>query len=310
MTGANSMKDWEKLWTKYRPSLVAFAFRMTGSLSEAEDLVQDSFMATTGVDPSTIENPKAWLVKICSNKCLDHLKSAYKKREDYRGPWLPDAIPDSFGLWPTEPASPERELLLRETLTTSFLLMAERLSPEERVVYLLSEVFEYNFKDVAEFINKSEEACRKIAQRARQALDDARVKFTPARQAEKQIARFFELAQKGDEAALKDLLAEGSEFWSDSGGKVAAAPRVLTDRRQIAAFFKFLGTTPAFRLDGYKMEYGFVNGGPGLVISKILATGLWTFETVISFEMDGDQIARIYAQRNPDKLAAVLKAKS
>jgi RNA polymerase sigma-70 factor (ECF subfamily) len=309
MNMANPLNLWEKQWTLHRPFLVSFAFRMTGSLAEAEDLVQDTFLESTAVDASQIENHKSWLTKVCSNKCLDHLKSAYKRRETYSGPWLPDAIPESYQLWGSlqEGSAPDQNILVSETLTTSFLLLAESLTPEERVVFLLSEVFEYSFKDIAQFLDKSDDSCRKIAQRAREAVASKRAKFNNTANAEKLIARFFEHAKNGNDSAIKELLADESEFWSDGGGKVAASTHVLTHNSQIASFFKFLGTTPTFKTADYKLEFHFVNSRPGVVISKKLPSGLWEFETIMTFEMRDEKIARIYAQRNPDKFKALLK---
>jgi len=127
------LKAWESDWKQYRPFLISFAYRMTGSLSEAEDLVQDTFLECARVPRSEIRNPKSWLTKICANKGIDHLKSAYKRRETYPGTWLPDAIPDSLQVWTNlhGSESPEKTLIVSESLTTSFLLLAERLTPEE-----------------------------------------------------------------------------------------------------------------------------------------------------------------------------------
>src|SRR6185295_14870114 len=168
----NYHNDWESDWKQYRPFLISFAFRMTGSLSEAEDLVQDTFLECARIPRSEIKNPKSWLTKICANKGIDHLKSAYKKRETYPGTWLPDVIPDSLQIWTSlhESESPEENLIASESITTSFLLLVERLTPEERAVYLLSEVFEYSFREISTFLEKSEDACRKTAQRARAAV--------------------------------------------------------------------------------------------------------------------------------------------
>ena len=134
MNKSNFLSAWEPRLLQHKQYLIAFAFRMTGSLAEAEDIVQDTFIECAYVDPLTIDNHKAWLTRVCSNKGLDHLKSAYKKRVTYPGVWLPDAIPESLEL--------ADEFELAESATTSFLLLAEKLSPEERVVYLLFEVFE------------------------------------------------------------------------------------------------------------------------------------------------------------------------
>jgi len=304
------LKTWESDWKQYRPFLISFAYRMTGSLSEAEDLVQDTFLECARVPRSEIRNPKSWLTKICANKGIDHLKSAYKRRETYPGTWLPDAIPDSLQVWANLHGSetPEKTLINSETLTTSFLLLAERLTPEERAVYLLSEVFEYSYKEISALLDKSEDACRKTAQRARAALQSAPKFAANSSDTVGLIARFFECAKEGDNASLVELLSDESEFWADGGGKVPAAKTRLTEKSSIAHFFAALGTSKAFTPGDFNLEFTPVSGRPGLIVSRKLPSGLWTFETIFSFEIRDGKIARIYAQRNPDKLKALLSA--
>ena len=199
---------WEADWKQYRPFLTSFAYRMTGSLSEAEDLVQDTFLECARFPRSEIKNPKSWLTKICANKGIDHLKSAYKRRETYPGTWLPDVIPDSLQVWTSlhGSESPETSLIASESLTTSFLLLVERLTPEERAVYLLSEVFEYSYKEISTLLDKSEDACRKTAQRARAAVQSAPKFVANAPVAPDLVARFFEYAKNGDQSSLMELL--------------------------------------------------------------------------------------------------------
>ena len=302
------LKAWESDWKQYRPFLISFAYRMTGSLSEAEDLVQDTFLECARVPRSEIHNPKSWLTKICANKGIDQLKSAYKRRETYPGTWLPDVIPDSLQIWTDlhGSESPENTLIVSESLTTSFLLLVERLTPEERAVYLLSEVFEYSYREISALLDKSEDACRKTAQRARAAIQSAPKFAANAPDSTSLIARFFECAKNGDNASLAELLSEESEFWSDGGGKVPAAKTILTERPAIAHFFAALGTSKAFMQGDFKLDFTEVSSRPGLVVSKQLPSGLWTFETIFSLEIRDGKIARIYAQRNPDKLRALL----
>ena len=304
----NHLNAWEEDWKRYRPFLISFAFRMTGSLSEAEDLVQDTFLECARIPRSEIRNPKSWLTKICANKGIDHLKSAYKKRETYPGTWLPDVIPDSLQVWASlhGSQSPEKDLIASESLTTSFLLLVERLTPEERAVYLLSEVFEYSFKEISTILEKSEVACRKTAQRARDAVLSG-PRFAPSSpDSTSVIARFFEYAKNGDRSSLVELLSDESEFWADGGGKTPAAKTILTEQTKIAAFFAALGSSNAFASGEFKFDFTSVSSRPGLVISRRLPSGLWAFETVFSFEIRDERIARIYAQRNPDKLKALL----
>lgn len=293
----------------HRPYLVSFAFRMTGSLAEAEDLVQETFLAIDQVDPSTIENHKSWLTKICSNKGLDHLKSARVKRETYKGPWLPDAIPDSYGLWSGEEVGqPDKNILLSESLSTSFLLLLEKLNPEERVVFLLAEVFEFSYQEIAGFLGKSDASCRKMGQRAREAISSGGPKFdAPSDQGLQMIAKFFELAREGNREALEGLLAENSEFWSDGGGHVSASPKVLATHAEISRFWIAIARAPFMTSENFKLEPGFVNGKPGYIISARDGAG-WKFDTIISIELVDGKISRFFAQRNPEKLASLVRA--
>lgn len=150
--------SWAAIFIEHRPSLISFAFRMTGSLADAEDLVQETFLECARVELLKIEHPKSWLMKVCSNKGIDYLKSARKRRESYIGTWLPDGLPQSLHPWPSadEGVSPEEAALLAESLTTSFLLLLEKLSPQERVIFLLSDVLGYSFSEIAKFLNKKQ----------------------------------------------------------------------------------------------------------------------------------------------------------
>lgn len=308
----NPFQAWNNTLIQHRHFLVSFAFRMTGSLAEAEDIVQETFLECAMVPPSQIENPKAWLTKICSNKALDHLKSAQKKREIYPGTWLPDEVPESLEFWRhlVGEQTPESNVLLSEGLTTSFLLLLERLNPEERVVYLLSEVFEYAHKDIGLFLNKNEEACRKISQRSRQAMASGKTKFKkPLPDSEKLIARFFSLLKEGNISELTKMMAPESELWGDGGGKMSSAGFVQ-EISKMAEFFQRLSQSEIFKSSLYKLEFQWVNSRPGAVITKELPSGERVFDTILSFEIDQDKITRIYAQRSPDKLAALMKISS
>jgi RNA polymerase sigma-70 factor (ECF subfamily) len=309
----NYLRDWETQFITHRPYLVSFAFRMTGSLAEAEELVQETFIECANVDPQTILNHRSWLTKVCSNKSIDLMKSAHKRRETYIGPWLPDAVPDSFHYWghSNESEAPDKALLLTESMSPTFLLIAEKLSPEERAVYLLNEVFDYSFAEIADFLNKSVATLRKTAQRARDAMNSERVRYDSLKpEAQNIVVKFFELAKKQDKSELLDLLSDGSEYWSDSGGKINAVRAVLRNKVQIAAFFSSQLMSSVFGSPELKIETGMVNGLPGLMISKKIEDGSWVFDTIMNFEILHGQIVKIYSQRNPDKLQPLLSLTS
>lgn len=290
---------------------MSLAFRMLGNLAEAEEIVQDTFLEYEKVSSKDIINHKAWLTKVCSNKSINYLKSAYKRREVYPGLWLPDEVPDSLKVWDNlgSEESLEGQIVLAESLTTSFLLLIEKLSPEQRVVYLLNEIFNYSFKEIAEFLNKEIPACRKIAQRARAALDSERKKFSdPPENSEEIIFKLYDYAKNGDRDGLKSLLSKDSELWGDGGGKVFASG-LINKLDEIITFFERLGATKTFHSNSYKMEYCKVNSRPGVVVSKKEDSGLWIIDTVLSYEFHGKKIARVYAQRNPEKLESLFLKK-
>lgn len=308
-TNKNYMQEWESLFIQHRPFLISFTFRMTGSLTEAEDIVQDTFLECARVNPAEIQNHKSWLTKVCSNRSLDHLKSAYKRRETYPGTWLPDAVPESFQFWGNlnESDSPDKNLVNRDSLTTSFLLLIQKLNPEERVVYLLTEIFDYSFKEISEYLNKSEEACRKIAQRARKAFENQTRFNSYSRETEAVVKNFFDIAKSGSAESLLQILADDSEFWGDGGGKASVfSPDVIVDLERIAKLWSGLLSSKAMQSENVRIEFKQVNHLPGLVISKRQADGEWMFDTILSFEVKDQKIARIYAQRNPDKLNGLL----
>lgn len=306
----NYLAAWEPYLILYRPYLVSFAFRMTGSLAEAEEIVHDSFLSCAPIDPTSISHHRSWLTKVCANKSLDLLKSAYKKRESYIGTWLPDAVPDSFQFWGSleQQGAPDNKLIVAESLSTTFLLLAEKLSPEERVVYILNEVFDYSFAEISDFLNKSIEALRKVAQRARQALSSQKTKYTKVTNETQQlIAEFFEIVKKRDHQALQAMLAEDSQFWSDGGGKVQAVRVVMREREAIIRFFASEVISSLYKHPQIKLEFCSINTMPGLAISKQDESGLWSFDTLMTFEIDAGKVSRIYSQRNPDKLLMLKK---
>lgn len=231
-----------------------------------------------------------------TNRAIDSLKKAYKKREVYSGTWLPEVLPDSLINW-------DNELEKKESLRTSFLILLENLSPKERAVYILREVFEYHYKEIAEFTHLTESNCRKIFQRAHNKVDEKSSKYDDYNENSlAALETFFESALSGSEDELKKILHSESEFWSDGGGKATAVRSILYHSEKIARFFGKIFISYKDEMSHYKFEYIFVNNSPGVVISKKVDNSLWSIETIFTFEMIENKIARIYAQRNPDKL--------
>ncbi len=198
-------------------------------------------------------------------------------------------------------------MLNEESFTTGALILIQKLTPEERVIWILSDVLDYSFQEIGEILRKSEEACKKTAQRARQAITSLRRNNLYSEENMNVIRKFFELASAGDAEGLESMLAPGVELWSDGGGKVpVASTNVLADMKRIAKFIAGIWSAPFMKVDSVKQEFAAVNRTPGQVISRQNESGEWMLETVTSIEVVDGKIARIYSQRNPDKLKKLL----
>jgi RNA polymerase sigma-70 factor (ECF subfamily) len=270
-----------------RPRLVGLAYRITGSRSVAEDLVQDAWLRWERADHDAIERPAAWLTTVTSRLALDHLKSAQHTRETYVGPWLPEPTI-------TEP-DPADRVELAESLTLGFLAVLERLGPVERVVFLLADVFSVPFDEIAATVDKTPEACRQIASRARQRVREGRPRYSPTdEQAWEVAAAFLTAAQLGDIDALVSLLAPEAMLVSDGGADHHAARRpVVADK--IPRFV--VNIAKRFPSDAGAYEMRLVNGQPTLLL-------IHRGEIVYSFTVsvtDG-LINHISSVLNPDKL--------
>lgn len=280
----------------HRRLLFSIAYRMLGSVGEAEDAVQETFLRWHRVqaEGTVVESPKAWLSTVVTRICLDQIRSARVRREAYVGPWLPEPLVDAAD---PEPGPGDR-VALAESLSTAFLVLLETLSPKERAAFLLHDVFAYGYAEVAEIVGESEAYCRQLARRARARLAERRPRF-PASPAERErlTERFLRACLEGDMAALLATLAEDVTVWSDGGGKVLAARKPVVGREKVARFLlglmKLAPPDTTFRSAP-------VNGRLGLVVAVAGRS-----VEVLSFEVDGGAIRGIYAVVNPDKLRAV-----
>jgi RNA polymerase sigma-70 factor (ECF subfamily) len=274
-----------------RPRLLRLAYRMLGSTSEAEDVAQDAWLRWRKADPAAIADPAAWLVRVATRLCLDRLRADKAARAAYRGPWLPEPLIEDLAEDPLERA---------EEVSVAFLLALERLSPLERAVFLLHDVFEADYGAVAETLGRSEAACRQLASRAREHVRDARPRFAvPQEEAARLAVAFMQAAQAGDLEGLKSLLAEDAVMVTDGGGKRKAALRPLIGREDVVALIRGLswrGNWPA----ATDVRLARINGYLGAILKSKddLAT--------IAFQPDGEgRIAAIYVMRNPEKLRGV-----
>jgi RNA polymerase sigma-70 factor (ECF subfamily) len=278
-------------WLGQRQRLVRLAYRYLGSVSEAEDAVQDAWLRFAGA-PEAME-PTRYLSRIVTNLCLDRLKSARARRETYVGPWLPEPIageapgPDEAG---------------DSALDISFGVMRalERLSPQERAALFLHDLFDLTFEEIGETLHRSPAACRQMAVRARSALRSSKQRFKPSPEdVTRFVARFTETVQSGDLEPLKTLLAADVEFVSDGGGKVSAALNVVAGADKVARLL--LGLARKLDLAHVATRPATINGASGL----LLTVG-GQLDQTMSMELDRDgRIAAIYVVRNPDKLARV-----
>jgi RNA polymerase sigma-70 factor (TIGR02957 family) len=281
----------EELYKRYKTELFSLAYRMLGSVMDAEDIVQDAFMSYDGLsDVGTIRNERAFLYKIVTNRCLDLLRSSVKKREMYVGPWLPEPLIEKGA----SDNDPSNSYLRSESISTAYLLLLQQLSATERAVFLLREIFHYSFEEIADIVGKSSANCRQIFYRAKKSIH-----FDPDQQpsvsiAEDKIKEFVNSLLQGNTTKLLELVSENVVFYSDGGGKVRAAQVPVIGFEQVLKLHQNL-----INMHAGKITYSFlmVNGLPGILIR--LSEGI---QYVYSFAYRDHKIEAIYNVANPEKL--------
>jgi RNA polymerase sigma-70 factor, ECF subfamily len=269
----------------YRKFLGGLAYRMLGSVAEADDVVQDAFLRWREVDRAGVAEPRAYLARVVSRLCLDRMKSANHRREQYVGVWLPEPVV-------AEPAE-----CLADDLSVALLLALERLSPLERAAFLLHDVFDMDYAAVGEAIGRNEAACRQLAARAREHVRDERPRYESNDAEARTIAdAFLAAAVTGDTDGLARTLAEGAVLYSDGGGKRRSALNPIVGRDRILRFSEGIRTSGGGFPLVYETRRAALNGLPGFVFHTSEGT-----ET-IAFEIAQGKIIVIYAVRNPDKV--------
>src|SRR5579859_3593354 len=283
------MEDFED----YRRLLFSIAYRMTGSASEAEDIVQEAYLRYQAADASEIRSLKSYLSTIVTHLSLDYLKSARVEREQYVGTWLPEPLLTT----PSDPVALET-IEQRESISLAFLILLEALTPPERAVFLLHEVFDYPFQEIAEIIGKSPTNCRQIFHRARHSIEERRQRFEPSPERQQQLmSRFLAASQLGDLPALMGMLAQDATSWSDGGGKAQAALNPIRGQNAVARYWLGIVRKNQRVLSLSTEE---VNGSLALLI--------WeneTLITVITLAATDKGVQDVYAILNPDKLAYI-----
>lgn len=285
----------QELYEELRPGAFAIAYRMLGSASEAEDLVQEGLLRLHRAleEGSRLESPSAYLSTVVTRLAIDELRSARVRRETYVGEWLPEPLITS------SEEDPARHAEIADSLSLAFLVVLEGLSPEQRAVFLLRDVFDYPYDRIAAIVGKSEAATRQIATRARRHVDDRRPRYEASERRREQLAeRFFAAAREGDLETLESLLAEDVALHGDGGGRAPALARALYGRRRVAqtlASWMKIGR----RSGGVEVRRAEVNGQPGAVITDTDG-GLIA---VWSLSIAEDRVQSIRSVVNPDKLA-------
>ncbi len=285
----------QERFDEHRKFLFSIAYRMLGSVTEAEDLVQETFLRWRQAAVEEVESPKAYLATIITRLCINHLNSARVRRERYVGPWLPEPALTSLV------EEPLRAARMAESLTLAFLILLESLSPVERAVLLLREVFDYDYAEIAPIVGKTEANCRQILKRARAHIADRRARFDVSpREQERLMERFAQAAGAGDMDGLLALLAEDVTLWADGGGKAVAALRPVRGRAKVARFIigalgKLVPPDKVSRL----LE---VNGQPGIV--NYVADEP---HSVVIIDAAEERVWSVYVITNPEKLAGVFE---
>jgi RNA polymerase sigma-70 factor (TIGR02957 family) len=284
----------EELLDELRPRAFAIAYRMLGSVAEAEDVVQEALLRLHGVLEAgeEIEVPEAYLATVVTRLGIDRLRRAQVRRETYFGEWLPEPVVTEG------PDDPAVHAEMSDSLSLAFLVLLERLSPEQRAVFLLREVFDYDYDAIAEIVGKSEAACRQLAVRARRHIEQDRPRFEASRQEQNELAqRFLTAAQTGDLDGLEALLANDVALHGDGGGKTRAIAHPLFGRHRVArAVLHWMQVVRDF--EGFSIRPVEVNGHPG----ALGLDGQQRIAVVLSFDIADGQIQGIRSIVNPDKL--------
>ncbi len=283
----------DETFQQYRPLLFSIAYRMLCSVADAEDVVQEAFVRWQRVSGTKVRSPKAYLSSVVTRLCIDHLRSARVRREEYVGQWLPEPLLTDKSLDVAE------TIELDETLSMAFLVLLERLTPVERAVFLLQEVFDYDYEEIARIVGKSEANCRQIARRARESVAARRPRFDiSVEQEERLVGSFLEACFSGDMEGLLALLSEDVILYSDGGGKIRAALNPIYGADKVARFFfGILRQVPP----GFIVRRTQVNGRPGL----IGYFGDGHPQNVANLDIVEGKIQAIRLILNPEKLESV-----
>lgn len=287
-----AVNDINVIFHRLRARLQGIAYSMLGSVADAEDVVQDVWLRWHKAEPSLINNAEAWLVTATTRVSIDHLRALKSRRELYVGIWLPEPVLTEG------PATPEQIQERYSDVSVALLSMLERLSPDARAAFLLREIFDVSYSDIAEAIDKNEDAVRQIVHRAKSQLRDGQPRYAVPRESHNRLVeRLFRALAGGEFKLMKSLLAGNAELLGDGGGKVLSFPGPLHGGQRIAQLFY----ASNLRYKGaLRMERAYINGELSLL--RYFHDAL---DSVMTIETDGECIVRVFAQRNPEKLARI-----
>ncbi len=283
-------RDEAAVFEAHRRYLTGLAYRMLGSLAEAQDVVQDAYLRWHRAERAGVGDVRAFLSRVVARLCLDHLKSARARHEYYVGPWLPEPVLDQMDLAADGPGDYAHDLSI------ALMLTLERLSPLERAAFLLHDVFDMDFDEVAEMLGRTSANCRQLAARGRAHVRASRPRFRPSQQeCERLVAAFGAAAQSGDTQVLAGLLAEDVTYYSDAGGKAPAALRPIVGRDKVVRLIKGLAAKGLGTLEEVRLAQ--INGAPGFIMRRTDGQ-----IAAVAFDFRAGKIANIYLMLNPDKL--------
>lgn len=290
-TGAIITDEFES----HRTYLFSIAYRMVGSASEAEDIVQDTYLRYRQAQSGAIRALKSYLATLVTRLCIDHLRSAHIQREQYIGPWLPEPL-----LTSGQDSLPFENAVQHESISLAFLVLLETLSPAERAVFLLHDIFDFDYQEIATMIGKSPASCRQLGHRARISIAARKRRYEPSHEVQvRLINRFLQASQEGDVDGLMEILAQDVVNYGDGGGKALAFPRPIVGiDAVIRLWLSFARKAPA----DLRITFEEVNGQPAAI--------LWigdTFYSVVNFEVADSKIQAIRGILNPDKLAYIVR---
>lgn len=283
------MGDKEQFFEEHRTELINIAYGMLGNLTDAQDIVQDAYIRWNDADHDQINNPESYLKTIVSRLCIDQFRSAKQKREEYIGPWLPQPVTGSEGTLPNS------DIELHDQLTIALLHLLENLSADQRAIYLLHDVFGYQFSEIAELVDKKPATCRKAAQRARKRIrSNNPPEATSFQQSEKIVEDFIDALRARDMDKLQQLITDDAVLYSDGGGKADAVPKPIESLDKVSKFLISIAEKTAGHVT---VEQTRVNRRPGF---RAYMDG--KLHSIWSFDISDGRIRKIFSVLNPDKL--------